>query len=434
MKIFYAVQVSNFTTRNGSPRWLLRNDACTNIMIGIVSTTLDLKPDWKFLIKLPHPNTTEDVSSLYELFDKKYHENIEFYVENVPVSPVTSRFNFDFNYHTSLIHTEMLSDVDVMINDENTLTKNWRVLFEYLGLDIPIVSTNYFMDSPISSKTKNIKSRYYERQMESLISADVFSFPVQSALDEAMEAYDYFFRDRSVLAKPTVWHVGAYYGEIKKDAVPQDVKNMPISNTVPTVYFGNRISESANRYTNWHLFAEAIGRLPKEMAFKAVMLNPTKKCSPEILKEINERSKGRVHVIPNDSDFSREDYRKFINNADITCNLFTNEVHGGLTHIEGMMAQNILVAPAVNDYKYKFENENIRYPYLIKSTEKEIDMDDFVDKLMLAIYKCKHEDGVRWKETCRDVAIKYESFENSALKIIEDLEYLYNLKQPKIEA
>lgn len=429
MKIFYAVQVSNFTDRNGSPRWLLRNDACTNIMIGIVSTTLDLKPDWKFLIKLPHPNSTEDVTNLYELFDKKYHKNVEFYIENVPVSPVTSRFNFDFNSHTSDVSHGKLSDVDVMINDENTLTKNWRVLFEYLKLDIPIVSTNYFMDSPISSKITNIKTRYYERQMESLISSDMFSFPVKSALDEAMKAYDFFFKDNSILAKPTVWHVGAHYAEIKSGKT--------IDRDIRTIYFGNRISESAGRYTNWHIFASAIGELNKRTdipEFRAIMLNPTRKCTPEILKEINERSGGKVEVMKNEDKFTREDYRKFINSADITCNLFTNEVHGGLTHIEGMMAENILVAPNVNDYKYKFDNENIKYPFLVDATEKEIMLDDFVNKLAEALKMCRSSQGNYWKETCRDLAIKYESFENSAPKIIEDLEYLYTLKKNKVKA
>ena len=432
MKIFYAVQVSNFTTRNGQPKWLLRNDACTNIMIGIVSTVLDKKPNWKFLVKLPHESTTEDVTNHYQLFDEKYHSNIEFYIENIPVSPITSRFNFDFNIHTSLVAEKKFKDVDVMINDENTLTKNWRVLFEHIGLDIPIVSTNYFMDSPVSSKISNIKSRYYERQMESLISADMFSFPVKSALDEAMLAYDAFFKDRSVLAKPTVWHVGAYYGEIKKD----EVSHITNRDKVPVIYFGNRISESANRYTNWHIFADAIGKLSEktDMPFKAIMLNPTRKVNDKILNEIEERSNGKVEVMKNKDNFTREDYRKFINNADITCNLFTNEVHGGLTHIEGMMAKNILVAPGVNDYKYKFANEGIEYPYLINSTDKEIDIDDFVDKLHKALIDCKNTIGEYWKDTCKDVAIKYESFENSSRTIISDLKTLRTLKKDKIEA
>ena len=44
LQVFYAVQVSNFTLVNGKPKWLLRNDACTNIAIGIISTILKKYP------------------------------------------------------------------------------------------------------------------------------------------------------------------------------------------------------------------------------------------------------------------------------------------------------------------------------------------------------------------------------------------------------
>ena len=52
-KIFYAVQVSNYTNTDIGPKWLLRNDACTNIAVGIISTLLDQNDHYQFLIKLP---------------------------------------------------------------------------------------------------------------------------------------------------------------------------------------------------------------------------------------------------------------------------------------------------------------------------------------------------------------------------------------------
>jgi hypothetical protein len=95
ISVFYAVQVSNFTVVNGVTKWLLRNDACTNIMIGIVSTILEKYPDdFKFLIKLPAASDTSDVSDLGDLFKSKYLDRIEFFRDDIPHSPVTSRFNF----------------------------------------------------------------------------------------------------------------------------------------------------------------------------------------------------------------------------------------------------------------------------------------------------------------------------------------------------
>ena len=73
-----------------------------------------------------------------------------------------------------------LSDIDVMINDENTLTKNWNVSFRSIGMHVPIMSTNYFLDSPLANKVDE-KLRYYERQMESFIASDIAASRVNSS-------------------------------------------------------------------------------------------------------------------------------------------------------------------------------------------------------------------------------------------------------------
>lgn len=418
-KVFYAVQVSNFTIKDGEPKWLLRNDACMNIAIGIISNILEQYPEeFEFLVKIPFASDCDDIDYLEQLFNEKYHDRIEFYREDLPVSPVTSRFNFNFAYHQQ--NTELLKTVDVMINDENTLTKNWRVFFDSIGKRIPIVSTNYFMDSPISPKS-DPKVRYYERQMESLIASDMFSYPVQSALDEALEAYDFMFKDRKWLATPTVWNIGAYYGEIAKGHTEKSKDKIRI-------YFGNRITDSAGRYTNWHLFAEAIGKLSEKIdpnLFEAVMLNPTKKVTGSQLEEIESLSKGHVKVLPNDSTFGREDYVKFVNESHISCNLFTNEVHGGLTHVEAMMAGCIMIAPNLNDYRHKYEDSNrLDYPFLIRTNDKKIDMDHFVECLHEAVLVSRLPQMEEWSELNKQLAYKYASYENSANIIVNDLRKL----------
>lgn len=423
-KVFYAVQVSNFTITDEGPKWLLRNDACMNIAIGIISNILEQYPeDYEFLVKLPFTKDCQDVDDLSILFDEKYLDRIEFYREDLPVSPVTSRFNFNFAYHQ--LNTDLLESVDIMINDENTLTKNWRVFFDSIGKRFPIVSTNYFMDSPVSPKSDS-KVRYYERQMESLISSDMFAYPVKSALDEALEAYDYMFKDRKHLGIPAIWNIGAYYGEIEKGHKIKSKDKIKI-------YFGNRITDTAGRYTNWHLFAEAIGKLstiidPNE--FEAIMLNPTKKVSDSQLKEINDLSNGHVKVLPNDSSFTREEYIEFINDAHISCNLFTNEVHGGLTHVEAMMAGCIMVAPELNDYLHKYEDSGNKenYPFLIKTTDKKINMDSFVHCLLKGIDTWKStETENEYSIMNKELAYKYASYEHSAQIISKDLQTL--LKQ-----
>lgn len=423
IKVFYAVQVSNFTVKNGVSKWLLKNDACMNICKGIVSSILDEYPnEFEFLIKLPKASDTSDVEYLEELFDQSHLDRIEFMHDEIPFSPVTSRYHFDmFRYEKN---ANLFDDVDVMINDENTLAKNWRIFFNSIKRNIPIISTNYFMDSPISPKSsKNF--RYYERQMEALICSDMFSYPVQSALDEALEAYDFLYKSREQLGKPTVWNIGAFYKEVAKGHTENRF-------TKKTIYFGNRVTDSANRYTNWHIFAEAIGHLNDLIPgrFEAVILNPTRKITDEQLKVINDLSKGQVKVFSNDEKFTREEYIEFINHAHISCNLFTNEVHGGLTHVEAMMAGCIMVAPKLNDYLHKYVDSNTEYPFLVDIDEnKNIVMKSLVESLYHAVIASENTELMEYySDINKDLAYKYASYENSATIIAEDLRQLVNTK------
>lgn len=423
IKVFYAVQVSNFTIIDDTPKWLLKNDACMNICIGIVSSILDAYPnEFEFLIKLPSASDTSDVEKLEELFDESHLDRIKFLIDQVPFSPVTSRYHFDmFDNETK---KKYFDDVDVMINDENTLAKNWRIFFNSINCNIPIVSTNYFMDSPISPKSST-KVRYYERQMEALICSDMFSYPVQSALDEALEAYDFLYKSREQLGKPTVWNIGAFYKEVAKGHVEKRFNKT-------TIYFGNRITDSANRYTNWHIFAEAIGHLHKLIPgkFEAVILNPTRKITDEQLSAINNLSHNQVKVLSNDEKFTRDEYIEFINHAHISCNLFTNEVHGGLTHVEAMMAGCILVAPKLNDYLHKYEDSKTEYPFLVDVyKDRMIDMESLVSSLYAAVNAASDESLMkRYSDINKDLAYKYASYENSATIISEDLRELVKNK------
>jgi len=429
-QIFYAVQVSNFTQTGIGPKWLLRNDACTNLAVGIISAVLDNREDFEFLIKLPHEDDCIDCDNLFELFDEKYHSRVKFYRESIPISPVTSRYTFDFNTLTK--NKIWLSDIDIMINDENTLTKNWNVFFKSIGKDVPIMSTNYFLDSPMANKVDQ-KIRYYERQMESFINSDIAVFQCEAGKNEAMEAYDMLFKDRKHIAKTSVWGVGCHAAEIMKYHTNEEFNK-------PTIYFGNRISDTANRYTNYDSFAEAIGILSliTDREFDAVMLNPTRKITEEQQNLIDILSSGKVRVMGNDENFTREDYLKFINRAHISCNLFVTEVHGGVTHCEAMLAKNVLVVPNVNNYKTKFSKLNYTYPYLVdvdKENTHKPDTTQIAHKLKEAL-EIFYEDRASFDmvaKACFDLGYKYESYESAAKRIQNDIDSLVKkTKQSKV--
>jgi len=429
MTVFYAIQVSNYTMVNGKPKWLLRNDACTNIAVGIMSTILENYSNYKFIVKLPSADHCKDVDNLNELFEKKYLDRIEFYTEDIPISPVTSRFNFDFNYHSK--NKSVFGVVDVMINDENTLTKNWRVLFKSMGLEIPIISTNYFLDSPIAGKvSKDI--RYYERQMESFIASDVAAFQCEAGRIEAMEAFDYTFKNRDSLAKQSVWGVGAHYAEISKYHTSERFET-------PTIYFGNRISDTANRYTNYDTFAKAIGLLSTltKTPFRAVMLNPTRKVTEDQLNLIEDLSNNNVEVMSNDEAFTREDYLNFINRAHISCNLFVTEVHGGVTHCEAMMSNNMVIMPKVNNYLHKMRNAgHDDYPLFIQLNTKDKTKPDALDlaySIKYALERIGTSEGTELTKICHDVGYEYESYERACDRIVSDIEYAKSLYIKELE-
>jgi len=418
MKVFYSVQVSNTTIIDNEPKWMLRNDACVNIAIGIISAILDIKKDIEFLIKLPNIDDVIDIDNYEELFESKYKSNVSFYTEQIPISPIESRFSFNFDYHKSCI--DIFKDIDVMINDENTLTKNWNVLFNSLKLNIPIVSTNYFLDSPIAKKVPE-KIRYYERQMESFINSDIAAFQCKVGMDEALEAFDILYKDRNFIKKTSVWGVGASYKEISKY---HNIEKFD----VPTIYFGNRITDTANRYTNWHVFAETIGKLETNIKYKAIMLNPTHKISQQQFKEIIDLSKGRVEVIPNETKFTRDEYLKFINKSHISCNLFVNEVHGGVTSVEAGLAKNIVIMPNVNNYKYKVEKYSPNYVFAFDIENNKIDTKKLAEIIEYAFSKIGTKEYNYWSE--ESFKIHYsESYEMASERIIDDLDYLMKLRK-----
>ena len=176
MRIFYAAQISNFTIKNGKQRFVLSTDACMNLCVGIISSMIDHKKNYKFLVAVPSIKLAMDYKNYYDLFEKKYHKNIKFIEFPSPIGPINTRYHFDFLWWKK--NGQYFNDIDVMINDQNTLTKNWNALFHDLKLNIPIASTNYFLDSPISKKVPE-KITYFERMMESLNNSNVTAISMQ---------------------------------------------------------------------------------------------------------------------------------------------------------------------------------------------------------------------------------------------------------------
>lgn len=350
--VLYIVQVSNTTIVDGRTEWYLSSDACFNIAVGLIKCVLDKTTDVQFIVKVP---TVIDAGFYPRVF-AGYLDRVKFVGEDIPKSPVNSRFNFDFNYW---VKCPALKDVDCVINDENTLTCNWRALFQAIGKpEVPIISTNYFLDADDSIRATP-EIRYWYRQLESFLLSDIAAFQCIPTYEAACTAARKTLKEFDLRNKWTVWNVGAHYAEIQK------VAKAP-RNSRFTIYFGNRITETSDRYTNWHIFAEAIGifaHMQPDADFAARLLNPTGKATPQQVLDVMRLSRGYATVL--EKPFSRQEYLNFITQSHVSCNLFTTEVHGGVTSIEAMMAGNITVCPRVNNYEYNIATlgEWDRYPY-----------------------------------------------------------------------
>jgi len=421
MKILYAVQVSNTTKMpDGSMKWLLRNDACVNIMRGILIAVLKKKPQWQFVVKLPRLKDIADMKSYAELFPEEIRDNIMIYEDDIPISPVTSRFHFDFlRRRKEFLINPFLHGIDVMINDENTHTMSWKVVFHDLGLSIPMISTNYFFDNPIGKKTpKGVW--YFDRQVESFIHSEITAFQCEATKDETIRVLDQHLTrkgDYTMHWKPSIWGIGCSATEVLDKRIQAfEFHSLSLR---PIIYFGNRITETAGRYTNWDDFAYGIGKLlaiKDHTQFSAYMLDPTRKVTREQQNVIDDGSDHRITLL----HLNREQYLGFIRGQHISCNLFVNEVHGGVTHAEAMLAGNLIICPRVNNYKIKIEKYAKNYPLFVKHKGFKIDTTDLAKKMHLALTMPKAEQ-LKWRKMLVKAAMENETYESAAPRIIADI-------------
>lgn len=423
MKIFYATQVSNTTLTAQGPKWLLRNDACFNIMKGLVISVLKIRPTWKFMIKVPILADVHDVENYFDLFPDRYKDNLTFLQVATPLSPIDSRFNFDFiGIKNKLIVQDV--EFDVMINDESTLTKNWRVLFNSLDMDIPIISTNYFFDNIFEAPKVPDNIRYFDRQIESLFCADGVAFSCEATKREALDARDIAFRKKFLTRKiflETIWIAGCSAAEI----LDRTIK--PMTFPEPVFYFGNRITDSAQRYTNWDDYAAGIGKLFMDKSidvasYDAIMLDPTKKVTQQQKNEINALSKFKVLF----EHFSRPEYIRFIRGQHISCNLFINERYGGNTCAEAMLAGNLVIMPKVHNYKDRM-SKVFDYPLWVKHNGSKIDRNDLAKKMKLALQMCKTGEDKKWRSLLKTIARK-DTYEGTASVLIKDINAIVKMK------
>jgi hypothetical protein len=141
--------------------------------------------------------------------------------------------------------------------------------------------------------------------------------------------------------------------------------------------------------------------------------------------------------MPNNEKFTREDYLRFINKTHIACNLFVTEVHGGVTHCEAMMAKNMVVFPAVNNYLHKMTKAgHVDYPLFVgidKNNPHKPDTLDIALKCKYALDAIGTPEEELLRETCHNVGYEYESYERACDRIVNDIESVI-IQNPVLES
>jgi hypothetical protein len=99
-----------------------------------------------------------------------------------------------------------------------------------------------------------------------------------------------------------------------------------------------------------------------------------------------------------------------------------------------MLADNIVIMPNVNNYKWKYDQIEEEYPFLVEpniiDNSLTINPDRLANKLLSAINTVKYDDDMH-KHYCKlnkELAYKYESYENACIQIKSDLEKLVKNK------
>lgn len=324
-----------------------------------------------------------------------------------PIHYAKMRYNFNYKYWE-----EKLKDVDILITDQSTHIRNFKVIKP--GLKVVMLTP--FIDIKYEPKVDE-PYRYYLRQIDSMLAADLIAAQSQYNADEYID-HVMNVVGIDITNKVTIWPWGYSQSEINKYSTA-DKYGMIV------IYFPNRITETTHNYHHRE-FAEAIGLLDDKVADRAhfVFRNPTRKATEPQVQLIMDLSGGRAHIMPNSSNQNREEYMGFINGASASVHLCTL-THRGMSHDESAAMGNITISPDIAS-THEFWMGYPDYPFLLRDVKDgNINPVELSRTLKLLIDILQHnKSAVSEMSKINKALIKNHSYEEVAIKVKYDIDKL----------
>lgn len=338
MNILYTVQQSIYDNEG---RFTIC-DSNIQMMAGILREITIARPDWHFYVLIQPLNRFLDLTDYSTLLYKgTKKENVTFIPFKQPRNAFYPRINFDVEYIDHKLGN-LLPKIDLLWNNICEVTRNWKTYFYFKKLYIPIISCNYWLDCPTIGEEKIDPTISYElRQIDAAECADLVPFTCESGKERFFQnmrnRMQRDFVDK-ILPKSVIWEFGASYSEIRSYYVKERYDKL-------TVIFPNRLSPT--NYTHHLEFFDAVNSLYEERQdFQVIVCNPSNKFSWVDLKRIVKP----LYVIA-ERPLTRSEYVRALWKSHIVASLFTYEVFGGCSNVEGIMADCLPLMPYLNAYR-----------------------------------------------------------------------------------
>lgn len=384
-------------------------DSNINMFAGIVSSILELRPNWKFCVLIGVP--FKDIENPNQILN---HKNVGYIKNDYPVSSVLSRYHFDANKAAKLLDSIR---PDVIWNNIPSITRNWRAVMSELESSLCLrpllINCNYWIDTKTEPKVADDRVAYGLRQIDGALAADLVPFTCESTKEIFLR--EVFFESglsnqRRVRGNSTIWDFGFSTKEMDKYFVGRRFKKI-------TIIFPNRLSRI--NYTHHKEFIEAVNSLYKERKdFQVIFTNPSHKISWQWLHE----NVASLKIIANHI-LNRKEYVELLWKSDIVVSLYDKERYGGCANVEAIYCDCLPVMTRYGEYETRASKS---YPFFVelpltanKIKDKLNDAIDFVKSCKIQIKD--------WTIIESDLKqrIKKSSYEQVVPIVIEDIERGY---------
>jgi len=415
VKILYVLQQSIYKEKP-EPKWLIA-DSNINMAVGLISTILKKKSDWKFDVLIGRLGDFDDITTYDDILK---HNNVRFIPFDFPVSAFINRQHFNAHAWKTLLEN---TEYDIIINCTPELSRNIRTLIGNMNYkNMPkLITQCFWMDCPeIGEQKVNREFSYDWRQFDGYECSDlcVFTCPSTKAafFDNAKHKFNHKYLD-AIGKKSVIWDFGFSSHEIleKSTITSKQIQEFKDKNK-KRILFLNRLS--GINYTHHLEFIDALKILKMQRDdFEVTFTNPSKKVNIEKFDVPN------LVIENNGNPLTREQYWNLLMKASISVHLFTVERYGGCALRESIATGNIPVVANCFEQARIVEHPNL----LVDLFGDSVSIDSLVAALNFALDTCDGTELDALLDTLYDNNV-YSSFEYSALFAINNIEYLIGEK------